>query len=704
LWRGQRRVERFQGIAVGQQSFFAELQRRHVYKVGAAYAVAGWLLVQVATQVFPFFEVPNVAVRWVVIAVAAGFPLALVLAWLFDITPAGIVRTAELPASGESPATIRERSGMDRKLNYVLAALLLLAIGYVVIDHPLLRRSADTPAVATAHDNSIAVLPFENLSDDKANAYFAEGIQDEILTRLAKIGALKVIARTSTQALAAKPGNLAEIARQLGVVNIIEGSVQRVGEAVHINVQLIKAADESHLWAESYNRRLDDVFAVEGEVAQTVADTLNAKLSGQEQQAVAARPTTNPAAYEAYARGRAIETAAFDMPHETQALVAYEEAAQLDPNFAQAWADIGSVASLLYFNGEERIAPDFVRKAAETAMGLNPQLGEAWRALGDYRYHVLRDMAGAVPLYEKAQQLLPNDARVHVALARVNRRLGNWQESLAHMRAGAVLDPSDVPLLDEESDQLLFYLRRFDEERDVLSHALKLVPGDADAIAAMALLEQADGHLEAAAGWVSQLPPHYDVAGWYNYAPLNQYAYERRDDKVIELAEASLLPGEGPLPLNSALYIAIMLAQAQMRRGHADAARATFHRVIRSIKPTADTPVRIDDEVELNTLALAYAGVGDKAAAQDASARALDAYRDDAINHAASEIGKAIVDVETGNHDAAIAALPRLLQVPAGLTVGLLKLDPVWDSIRDDPRVQKLIVGSTAATEAGPKP
>jgi TolB-like protein len=684
-------------------SFFGELQRRHVYKVGAMYAVAGWLLVQVITQVFPIYEISTHVQRIFVGLIVAGFPVAVVLAWLFDITPAGIVRTESLPASGESPAAVRERRGTDRKLNYVLGALLVIGIGYVVLEHALLSRPADAPAVAAAQDKSIAVLPFENLSDDKANAYFAEGIQDEILTRLAKIGALKVIARTSTQALAAKPGNLAEIARQLGVVNIVEGSVQKVGDAVHINIQLIKAADESHLWAESYNRRLDDVFAVEGEVAQTVADTLNAKLSGLEQQAVTARPTTNPAAYEAYARGRAIETAAFDMPHEANALAAYEEAVQLDPNFAQAWADIGSVASLLYFNGE-RIAPDFVRKAAETAMALNPQLGEAWRALGDYRYHVLRDMAGAVPLYEKAQQLLPNDARVHVALARVNRRLGNWQESLAHMRAGAVLDPSNVPLLDEESDQLLFYLRRFDQERDVLSHALKLAPGDTDAIAAMALLEQADGHLDAAAGWVSQLPPHYDVAGWYNYAPLNQYAYERRNDKVIELAEASLPPGEGPLPLNSALYIAIMLAQAQMRSGHADAARATYLRVIRSIKPTADTPVRIDDEVELNTLALAYAGIGDKAAAQDASARALDAYRDDAINHAASEIGKAIVDIETGNREAAIAALPHLLQIPAGLTVGLLKLDPVWDSIRDDPRVQKLIADHAPAAEAGMKP
>ncbi len=684
-------------MSAARSSFITELQRRHVYKVGAMYAVAGWLLVQVITQVFPIYEISAHVQRIFVGVIIACFPLALVLAWLFDVTPEGIVRTEALPPEGETAAARSERHGTDRKLNYVLGALLLLSVGYGVVDHTLLRRLVDTQTVDGASNKSIAVLPFENLSDDKSNTYFATGIQDEILTRLAKIGALKVIARTSTQALAAKPGNLAEIARQLGVVNIVEGSVQKVGDAVHINIQLIKAADESHLWAESYNRRLDDVFAVEGEVAQTVADTLNAKLSGLEQQAVTARPTTNPAAYEAYARGRAIETAAFDMPHEANALAAYEEAVQLDPNFAQAWADIGSVASLLYFNGEERIAPDFVRKAAETAMALNPQLGEAWRALGDYRYHVLRDMAGAVPLYEKAQQLLPNDARVHVALARVNRRLGNWQESLAHMRAGAVLDPSNVPLLDEESDQLLFYLRRFDQERDVLSHALKLAPGDTDAIAAMALLEQADGHLDAAAGWVSQLPPHYDVAGWYNYAPLNQYTYERRNDKVIELAEASLPPGEGPLPLNSALYIAIMLAQAQMRSGHADAARATYLRVIRSIKPTADTPVRIDDEVELNTLALAYAGIGDKAAAQDASTRALDAYRDDAINHAASEIGKAIVDIETGNREAAIAALPHLLQIPAGLTVGLLKLDPVWDPIRDDLRVQKLIADRAPA-------
>jgi len=685
-------------------SFFSELQRRHVYKVGAMYAVAGWLLVQIVTQVFPIFDVPALMQRIIVLVIVAGFPVALILAWLFDLTPAGVVRTAELHANGESPTEVSERRSTDRKLNYLLGTLLLLAIGYVVLDHTLLSRPVHTQTVDGASNKSIAVLPFENLSDDKANAYFAEGIQDEILTRLAKIGALKVIARTSTQALAAKPGNLAEIARQLGVVNIVEGSVQKVGDAVHINIQLIKAADESHLWAESYNRRLDDVFAVEGEVAQTVADTLNAKLSGQEQQAVTARPTTNPAAYEAYARGRATEAKDFDAPHGAQSLAAFEEAVQLDPNFAQAWAEVASVASILYFNGDEHIAPDFVRKAAETAMALNPQLGEAWLAQGDYHYHVLRDMAGAVPLYEKARQLLPNDALVDVALSRVNRRLGHWDEALARSRAGAVLDPLNVPLLVEESDQLLFYLRRFDEERDVLGHALKLAPGDADAIAAMALLEQADGQLDAAAGWVSQLPPHYDVSDWYIYAPLNQYVYERRDDKVIALAEASLPPGEGALPLNSALYVAILLAQAQMRTGHADAARTTYLRVIRSIKPTADTPVRIDDECELNTLALAYAGVGDRAAAADASARAMDAYKDDAINQAFADTGKAIVDVETGNREAAIAALPRLLQVPAGLTVGLLKLDPLWDSIRDDPRVRKLIADRVMAAESVMKP
>ena len=257
-------------------SFFAELQRRHVYKVGAAYAVAGWLLVQVVTQVFPIFEVSALAQRIIVLVIVAGFPFALILSWLFDITSQGIVRTGELPASGEAPAVRRERLGIDRKLNYVLGALLLVAIAYFAAERVGLINGARKTsfAVTAIPEKSIAVLPFENLSSDKENAYFADGIQDEILTKLASIADLKVISRISTAKYKSKPEDLKTVSQQLGVATVLEGTVQRSAGKVRVNVQLIDARADTHLWAKTYDRDMKDVFAVESEVSQEIADAL----------------------------------------------------------------------------------------------------------------------------------------------------------------------------------------------------------------------------------------------------------------------------------------------------------------------------------------------------------------------------------------------------------------------------------------------
>mgnify|MGYP000096567932 CR=1 FL=1 len=306
------------------------------------YCVAGWLLVQIVTQVFPIFEVSALVQRIIVLAIVAGFPVALILSWIYELTPQGLKLESEVQAD----ASITRASG--RKLDRWIIAVLALAVVLLLADKLVLHRTESTVA---SDDKSIAVLPFENLSDDKANGYFADGIQDEILTRLSKAGQLKVISRTSTQQYAAHPGNLMEIAHQLGVANILEGSVQKIGDAVHVNVQLIRAATDEHLWAESYNRKLDDVFGVEGEVAQTVAEALKAQLSGAEHKAMMMRPTDNQAAYAAYARGRSIETGTYDLPHTEQAAQAYVEAARLDPRFALAWAQTAYAMSALYFDG-----------------------------------------------------------------------------------------------------------------------------------------------------------------------------------------------------------------------------------------------------------------------------------------------------------------------------------------------------------------
>src|SRR5439155_794607 len=297
-------------------SFFAELKRRNVYKVAVAYAVVSWLLIQIATQVFPFFEIPNWAVRLVVLLLILGFPVALILSWAFEITPEGIKRESEI----EPDKSITHHTG--RKIVALTIVLGVAAAGLLAFQ--LLRSkspnaAAVLPSMASnaavdIPSKSIAVLPFDNLSDDKSNAYFAEGIQDEILTRLSKIAALKVISRSSTQKYKSAPDNLREVGRQLGVANLLEGSVQKIANAVHINVQLIRAATDEHLWAESYNRPLDDVFGVEGEVAGAIAEQLNAKLTGAEAKAISDKPTQNVAAFDAYLRGLSIEHNRYTFP------------------------------------------------------------------------------------------------------------------------------------------------------------------------------------------------------------------------------------------------------------------------------------------------------------------------------------------------------------------------------------------------------
>src|SRR5712671_4585306 len=389
-------------------NFFSELKRRNVYKVAVAYAVVSWLLIQVATQVFPFFEIPNWAVRLVVLLLILGFPVALILSWAFEITPEGIKRESEV---AHEQSTARHTG---RKIVALTIVVAVIAAGLLVFQ--LVRpKSAVTPRpvtqpearpgfqseAATVSAKSIAVLPFDNLSDDKSNAYFAEGIQDEILTRLSKIASLKVISRSSTQKYKSSPDNLRDVGKQLGVANLLEGSVQKIANAVHVNVQLIRAATDEHLWAESYNRKLDDVFEVEGEVASAIADQLNAKLSGTEQKAVAEKPTQNAAAYDAYLRGLTIEHNNYNYDAYIQAERNYQRAVELDPNFGLAWARMAILRSFLNFNAIDpnTYTADSVKQAADRAMALAPDAGESWIALGSYRYRILRDFNSALAAY-----------------------------------------------------------------------------------------------------------------------------------------------------------------------------------------------------------------------------------------------------------------------------------------------------------------
>src|SRR5881396_2631401 len=348
--------------------FVSELRRRNVYKVAVAYAIVAWLLIQVATQVFPFFEIPNWAVRLVVLLLIIGFPIALILSWAYEITPEGIKRAEDVDLN----QSITRRTG--RKLDFLIIAVLLLVIAVFAYQR---FGPGQKVAVATP-EKSIAVLPFENRSEDRANAYFADGIQDEILTRLAKIADLKVISRTSTQHYKSAPENLSEIARQLGVAYIVEGSAQKSGDSVRVNVQLIKAANDSHLWADTFDRKLTDIFSVESEVAKAIADQLRAKLSGREEQVIAAKPTNNPEAHDSYLRGLAYTLKTADTPANALGAQKYlKEAVRLDPKFALGWALLSYVDAASYRN--QALQPtvalrEEARQAAETALDLQPDL------------------------------------------------------------------------------------------------------------------------------------------------------------------------------------------------------------------------------------------------------------------------------------------------------------------------------------------
>jgi TolB-like protein/Tfp pilus assembly protein PilF len=681
-------------------SFFAELQRRNVYRVGAMYAVAGWLLVQVVTQVFPIFDVSALVQRIIVLAIVAGFPVALVLSWIYELTPQGLVRTDDVVPD----ASITRHTGQQLNRAIIgfllLAVLMLLARQFWPHTAPVAAEAGSAAPVVAANDKSIAVLPFANLSRDPDNAFFADGMQDEILTKLFKIGALRVISRTSTARYASSPENVGEIARQLGVANILEGSVQKAGNSVHINVQLISAAGDTHLWAESYNRTLDDMFGVEGEVAQAVAEALNARLSGAEQQAVAARPTSDPVAYELYLRARAASATTYSFSGALQDVDAFREVVKHDPGFALAWAQIALSMSVLYFDGldQQRSTAAAVREAAETALRLAPQSAEALFAHAYYLYRVEHDYAGALEDFRLALEKQPKDPLILQGMFLVERRLGRWDDAIEHGRAAAALDPRDVSTISPLGCEGLNYLRRFDEARAVLNQARQVNPDEPNVLACLAQLEQVQNRLDAADALLARVPvdPH-EVE---SLPRIHQYMYRRRFKDLSELLRQSL-PSDDQALSGPDLQNLIYLGYAQKWSGQAPTARATFERAVRVLAASPDA-MEHTEIVGYATLGLAYAGLGERDQALAAAAQGVEHNRTDAIKGAFSEIAQAQVQAQLGNTDAAIALLPHLLEVPAGLNPALLALDPVWDPLRADPRFRKLSGNADSPAPARP--
>jgi TolB-like protein/Tfp pilus assembly protein PilF len=646
-------------------SFFSELKRRNVYKVAIAYAIVAWLLMQVASQIFPFFEIPNWAVRLVVLLLILGFPIALVLAWAFELTPEGLKR--EEGADREPAKPSRNEAW----------------------------RQTESVKVAA---KSIAVMPFENLSEDKANAYFAEGIQEEILTRLVKIADLKVTSRTSTQRYQSKPDNLSEIGKQLGVANILEGSVQKVADQVRVNVQLLNAQTDSHLWAETYDRKLTDIFSVESEIAKGIAESLQAKLTGREEQALAVKPTNNLEAYDAYLRGLAFDarsTHAIDLLR--KAISFFARAVRLDPNFALAWARLSRAHAALHFGpGDITVARrDPAKKALENAQKLQPNSPETLLALGYYQYHVLRDYGLAKTTFGLVGRMLPGSSEVSAALAFVARREGHWDESVVNCEQALALDPRNAELLNQTAWTYTM-LRQFPTALKLHDRALDIVPNEPGVMAVKANIHLAEGNLEQAGKFLSQInaqtPSELALV-----IKITQLRLERNYAEAIRLLQARQARPPSASDIDKAIT-QVFLAVTQRLAGDTAGAKVAAEQARNTLEQLCKN--QPDSAAFVALLSLANSALGEKNSSTKEAERAIKLLPSakDRVHGPACEEILALIQTMFGENNRAISTLTRLLQTsysswlynPTPITPALLRLDPFWDPLRADPAFQKL--------------
>ena len=574
------------------------------------------------------------------------------------------------------------------------AAILILIAGFL-----FWQRGKSKTATAAIPEKSIAVLPFENLSEDKANAYFADGIQDEILTRLSKIADLKVVSRTSTQQYQSKPGNLSEIAKQLGVAHIVEGSVQKSADSVRVNVQLIKAVNDSHLWADTFDRKLTDIFSVESEVAKAIAEQLRAKLTGQEEQVIAAKPTDNPEAYDAYLRGLAFSLKTASTTANLLGAQKYlKEAVRLDPKFALAWALLSYTEARGYrtLNLQPTVAlREEARQAAETALTLQPNLGEAVLAKGYYHYSCLKDYDTAIRYFEQARPLLPNSSKIPESLAYVTRRRGQWDQSESYFNEAERLDPRDVNLLTQHA--LLYVIRRrFPEALRKFDQVLNITPDDVDTLAFKAAIVQAEGDLPRASAILTPLHPNADDSSALE-TQVYQEILERNTGPIIARLKQILGKPDPALGyINGELRF--WLGWAQEVAGDHPAAKESWQQARSELEPfLKEQP---ENNQLIGDLALTNMGLGDKSTAFKLIEREMAAVpiEKDALDGPQPIDILARAAAGTGEPDRAVAALQKLLSTPyeaplasnVPLTPALLRLDPMFDPLRNDPRFQKL--------------
>src|SRR5438132_792342 len=657
-------------------NFFQELQRRKVYRVAAAYIIAAGFIIQIGSAVFPAWELPNWTLRLVVVLLLIGFPIALILSWAYDVTAQGIRATPTVSV----PGTHRRRN-----------LILLIATGVIVSAAAgffLLPRAS-----ARKIDKSIAVLPFQNLSDEKDNAYFADGIQDDILTNLSKIGDLKVISRMSVMSYRGDGLRTArEIGKALGVATLLEGSVRRIGNRVRVSVQLINANNDEHIWAEDYDRDLTDVFAIQTDLAQKIASALQAKLSPNEKARLDRRPTQDPDAYLLFVQAHDYANRT-DMLRDTslKAEALFEQAIKLDPNFALAVADLSMVESWLYHSSDPVSARrEKARLNADEGLRLQPDLPEGHLALGFSYYYGDRDYERALAEFEIAKRGLPNEAQAYMAIGAIQRRQGKWDESNANLEKAAALDPKNISILVNLGFSYIA-LRNFAAADKIIDRAIAMQPNSFGSRALKSELAiRWKGDVSVAEKELASMPPGVDPQGLVTLGRAGVLTLQRKFKEALQViqqfrGETLLVRASTTCPkasLEGTLYL--YLDDKVNAHSAFERARIIAEQLVR------ENP---DDAARHGQLGLILAGLGQKDAAIAEGKRAVELLPESQAAFDGPDVTVVLAQIYawTGESDEAFRLLDHLLVVPNGITVPGLKLDPVWDPLRKDQRYQALI-------------
>ena len=681
-------------------NFFSELKRRNVLRMAGLYLVGAWLVVQVAGTVLPMFGAPEWLPRTIVVLLAIGFVPAVIFSWVFELTPQGLKREDDVaPEQSITPQT-------GRRMDRMIIVVLVLALGYFAFDKFVLTPRREAALVSSAVPNeskfvinakSIAVLPFENLSRDPENAFFTNGVQDEILSHLSKVADLRVISRTSVmQYKAGAQRNLREIAQQLGVAHVVEGSVQRAANKVRVIAQLIDARNDVHLWAQTYDRDLADVFAIQSDIAKGIADQLQAKLSPAEKSAIEQRPTTDVAAFELYSRAKDlilnVGFSAIFAQNLRQGVELLNQALARDPSFFAAQCQLAFAHDTLYALGYDH-TPDRLALAAaavEAAFRLRPDAGEAHLARAQHLYRGYLDYDRALAELEIARRTLPNDPRIFEFTGYIARRRGQHEEGLRNLQRAVELDPRNFSTLQQLAISYQI-LRHYAEEIATEDRVLSIKPDDPEtkATRARALLDwKADTRpLRQTIDEIRSKNPEatQSVADVWFICALAE-----RDGAGAEMALTAL--GDATFgdarTLFSAAFGRGLLARMMKDENKAHSAfaavRAEQEKIVQA-QPDYGPAVCI--------LALIDAGLGRKEEALREIRHAVELMpvTKDASSGAAMIEYSAIVAAWVGEKDLALEHLAQAARLPGFLSYGRLKLLPWWDPLRGDPRFEKIV-------------